>query len=179
MGERGAMGSTAERTSLMSLHFAAKTAARADQAGSSRRRCAYSFMVLLQPAALMTMVSTLAASKVAIIFLAYSAAVASRPEWTMSAPQQPCDLGMITSKPSAARTRAVAALTCAKKASRTQPESMPTRPRDLLLDATVRGSEWKGLSGTGGSRASIDWRRAGKSLSRPEERTSDCRPVRW
>ena len=65
------MGSTAERTSLMSLHFAEKAAARADQAGSSRRRWAYSFMVLPQPAALMTMVSTLAASKVAIIFFAY------------------------------------------------------------------------------------------------------------
>src|ERR1700748_1060239 len=108
MGERGVMGSTAERASLMPLHFAEKTAARADQVGSSRRRCAYSFMVLPQPAALMTIVSTFAASKMVIIFFAYAAAGASRPEWTMSAPQQPCDLGMMTSKPSAARTRAVA-----------------------------------------------------------------------
>src|SRR5580658_9998913 len=111
MGERGAMGSTVERTSLMSLHLAEKAAARADHVGSSRRRCAYSFMVLPQPAALMTIVSMLAASNVAIIFFAYSAAEASRPEWTMSAPQQPCDCGMMTSNPSAARTRAVAALT--------------------------------------------------------------------
>src|SRR5580658_5695082 len=107
------MSSTAARTSLMSLHLAEKAAARADHVGSARRRCAYSFMVLPQPAALMTMVSTLADSKVAIILLAYATAGASRPEWTISAPQQPCDGGMMTSKPSAARPRAVAALTCA------------------------------------------------------------------
>src|ERR1700761_3660318 len=124
MGERGAIGSrgsTGERISLMSLHLAENAAARTDHAGSSRRRWAYSFMVLPQPAALMTMVSTLAASKVVIIFFAYAAAGASRPEWTMRAPQQLCDCGMMTSKPSAARTRAVAAVECEKKASCTQP----------------------------------------------------------
>ena len=66
-GCRSACGSSSHSTSEMSLHFAENAAARAAQAGSSRSRWPYSFMVDPQPAELMTMVSTLAFSKAAII----------------------------------------------------------------------------------------------------------------
>ena len=53
----------------------------------------------------------------------------ARPECSDSAPQQPWPAGMITSQPSAASTRAVAALTSGKKTCCTQPVSMPTTAR--------------------------------------------------
>src|SRR5665213_1749026 len=159
----------------MSLQCAAKALARADHSGSSRNRCPYSFIVLPQPAALMTMVSTLAASKVAIRRFAKSAACSSRPEWTIRAPQHPCCRGITTSKPSAARTRAVAALTCAKNASCTQPLSIPTRPRNAVpvCGRTVRGSAWNGFRGTGGSRSSMACKRRGRSFRAPPARVGE------
>jgi hypothetical protein len=47
----------------------------------------------------------------------------------MRAPQQGWSEGAMTSQPSAARTRAVAALTWEKKTDWTHPVSMPTRRR--------------------------------------------------
>src|SRR5271154_986465 len=134
-----------QRTSVMSLHLAEKAAARAAHWGSSRRRWPYSFMVEPQPAALMTMVSTLAASNMAMMVRAMAAAWSSRPEWTMRAPQQGWFSGVITSQPSAARTRAVAALTWEKKTDWTQPASMPTRKRGAVLGATGRGMTRVGI----------------------------------
>ncbi len=60
MDGAAAIDGTLQRTSVMSLHFAEKAWARAAHCGSSRRRWPYSFIVEPQPAALMTMVSTLA-----------------------------------------------------------------------------------------------------------------------
>ena len=133
-GQRIARGdrlASSQRISEMSLHFAEKAAARAAHAGSSRRRWPYSFMVEPQPAALMTMVSTLAASKMAMMLACHGGGLvfeAGVDHEGAAAGLVAC--GMMTSKPSAARTRAVAALTCGKKTCCTQPVSMPTRRRD-------------------------------------------------
>jgi hypothetical protein len=67
-----------------------------------------------QPAALMTIASTPARSKVSIMARARSIACGSWPACTISAPQQPWSDGAITSQPSARSTRTVAAFTSAK-----------------------------------------------------------------
>ena len=82
-----------------------------------------------QPAALTTTWSTPAASKVSMAALANAWASASRPACRLRAPQQPWVDGATTSQPSAARTRAVAALTSGKNTRWTQPVSIPTRRR--------------------------------------------------
>jgi hypothetical protein len=73
----------------MSRHFAAKARRRSAYRGSSRSRWPYSFIVDPQPAALMTTVSTLAASNASIVRRARVRRL-SRPAWTISAPQQRC-----------------------------------------------------------------------------------------
>src|SRR6185437_1241443 len=89
----------------------------------------YSFIADPQPAELTTIASTPAASNVVMVRCANRMASSARPECKESAPQQPCPRGMITSQPSAASTRAVAALTCGKNTDCTQPVSMPTTAR--------------------------------------------------
>ena len=100
----------------------------------------YSFMAEPHPAELTTIASTAACSKVAIVRRAKAAASASRPECSDSAPQQPCPRGMITSQPSAASTRAVAAFTCGKNTDCTHPVSMPTTARRAPIAGTRSGS---------------------------------------
>jgi hypothetical protein len=97
-------------------------AARAKEAPNS-------FIAEPHPAELITTVSTPARSNSAIVCSANLAASAARPECSDSAPQQPWPGGTITSQPSAASTRAVAALTPEKKTCWTQPVSMPTTAR--------------------------------------------------
>ena len=134
-GLRGAIGGKLAENLGDVFALCGEGAARAAHCGSSRRRWPYSFMVEPQPAALMTMVSTLAASKMAMMLRAMAAACSSRPEWTIRAPQQGWSSGVMTSQPSAARTRAVAALTWEKKTCWTQPVSMPTRRRGVAAVA--------------------------------------------
>ncbi len=76
------------------MHFAENAMARSAQAGSSRSRWPYSFIDDPHPAELITMASTWAASKTAIIFFARVMASSSNPECTISAPQQPCSRGI-------------------------------------------------------------------------------------
>ena len=92
------------------------------------------------PAELTTTASTPACSNRAIVRRAKAAASASRPECSDSAPQQPCPRGMITSQPSAASTRAVAAFTCGKNTDCTHPVSMPTTARRVPSAGTRSGS---------------------------------------
>ena len=73
--------------------------------------------------------STPACSNVAMVARANAAASARRPPCSDKAPQHPCPGGQMTSQPSAARTRAVAAFTCGKKTCCTHPVSMPTTAR--------------------------------------------------
>ncbi len=72
---------------------------------------AYSFIAEPQPAELTMIASTSACSKVSISWRANVAASARLPSCSDSAPQQPCPAGTMTSHPSLASTRAVAALT--------------------------------------------------------------------
>ena len=75
----------------------------------------------------------------------------SRPAWTESAPQQPCG-GATTSKPSAARTRAVAALTSGKTALWTQPVRRPTRARRVPARGRERRNVARGRASAARSR---------------------------
>ena len=93
-----------------------------------------------QPAELTTTASTPACSNMAIVRRANALASASRPECSDSAPQQPWPRGMITSQPSAASTRAVAALTRGKNTDCTHPVSMPTTARRVPSAGTRPGS---------------------------------------
>ncbi len=67
------------RTSVMSLHFAAKALARSAYFGSSRSKWPYSFTLEPQPAAFVTMVSTFACSNASMVFLASARAPSSSP----------------------------------------------------------------------------------------------------
>ena len=82
-----------------------------------------------QPAALMITASTWASSNRSIVCRASCTACSSSPACTSRAPQQDCAAGATTSHPSAASTRAVAALTCGKNTRCTQPSNSPTRHR--------------------------------------------------
>src|SRR5215218_10399807 len=149
-GCRGAAGPSSTSSSDRSRTRSEKAAARSAQAGSSRSRWPYSFMAEPQPAALTTTWSTPAASKVSMAALANAWASASRPACRLRAPQQPWPAGATTSQPSAARTRAVAALTSGKNTRWTQPVSIPTRRRGrgdlghLLAGAEGRGQPLHG-----------------------------------
>ena len=70
--------------------------------------------------------STPACSNTSIARRAKARASGSRPACSASAPQQPCARGATTSQPSAASTRTVASLTCAKASRCTQPVRSPT-----------------------------------------------------
>ncbi len=87
-----------------------------------------------------TIASTPARSNSAMVRPANLAASAGRPACSDSAPQQPWPGGTITSQPSAASTRAVAALTPGKKTCWTQPVSMPTTARRWPLAGMRAGS---------------------------------------
>ena len=78
-----------------------------------------------QPAELTTIASTPASSNTEIVAFASRSACAERPACSDSAPQHPWSRGMITSQPSAASTRAVAAFTPGKNTDCTHPVSMP------------------------------------------------------
>ena len=120
-----------------------------------------------QPAELTTIVSTPARSNVSIVRRAKAAASASRPECSDSAPQQPWLRGMITSQPSIASTRAVAAFTCGKNTDWTHPVSMPTTARRGPRAATCSGSRAVAFAG-GASRSaapSAGDRRPGRLLA--------------
>ena len=109
--------------------------------------------------------------------LANAWASASRPAWRLRAPQQPWPDGATTSQPSAARTRAVAALTSGKKTRWTQPVSIPTRRR--------RGPVAGVTSGTGSSRPSagvsrsMAESRSGSRSSSPARLARAPTPERW
>ena len=130
-----------------------------------------------QPAELTTIASTPARSNVSIVCRAKAFASASRPECSDSAPQQPWPRGMITSHPSVARTRAVAAFTCGKNTDWTHPVSMPTTARRGPRAATRSGSRTPadvgGASFTAAPR--VGESRPGRLL-RASRRSS---PVRW
>ncbi len=156
-GCRRATGPISARNSARSRTWPLISAARsvhpAAPVGSSRSARAssrsYSFIAEPQPAELTTIASTPACSNVAIVRWAKAAASASRPECSDSAPQQPWSRGMITSHPSAASTRAVAAFTCGKNTDCTHPVSMPTTARREPSAGTRRGSL---LAAAGGMR---------------------------
>ena len=81
--------------------------------------------------------------------LANAWASASRPAWRLRAPQQPWPAGATTSQPSAARTRAVAALTSGKKTRWTQPVSIPTRRRRVPVGRGDLGDRLEAAEGRG------------------------------
>ncbi len=142
-GWRGATGPSSARNSDRSRTRALSAAARPAQPRSCPSRPSsrsYSFMAEPQPAELTTIASTPARSNVSIVCRAKATASASRPECSDSAPQQPWPRGMITSQPSVARTRAVAAFTCGKNTDWTHPVSMPTTARRGPRAATRSGS---------------------------------------
>ena len=72
-----------------------------------------------------------------------------------SAPQQPCAAGMTTSQPSAASTRAVAALTPGKNSRCTQPVSIPTTARRGRRAPRTRSGRRLGPAAACGARPSI------------------------
>src|SRR5215472_6047240 len=166
--------SSSERTSLMSLHFAENLRARSAYSRSSRSKCPYSFTLEPQPAALVTMVSTLARSKASIVCLANSMAAASSPACTSNAPQQVCACGATTSQPSAVSTRVVAAFTRGKNSRCTQPRSSPTRRRFSPTARVTSGTASSGVSL--GSSASIICHFFGSSLVRRKPRMRACNP---
>ena len=166
----------------MSRHLAANAAARAAYRGSSRSRCPYSFRVDPQPAALITIASTPASagSNASMKRRASASASVSRPECIISAPQQPCAWGITTSQPSAASTRAVAALTSLKKTRCTQPSSRATRRRRAPRAGTTAGIEDQMPSNViGGATASMARSRAGSRRNSPLARSSRWIPRRW
>ena len=97
--------------------------------GRRASRAPYSFSDEPQPAALTTMASIPAPRTCRSAARRTAAPRPRRPLCTHSAPQQPCPRGITTSQPSAASTRAVAALTSGKNAPWTQPVSMPDHGR--------------------------------------------------
>ena len=119
-------------------------------------------------------------------------ASASRPLWTLSAPQQPCRRGITTSQPSAASTRAVAALTSGKNAPCTQPVSMPTTARrapaggDPLRQPArpgpAGGASASIAASVGASRSSSPLRRTSRlqagPLVRPQRPAQQPQPAR-
>src|SRR3954454_14457253 len=145
-GWRSATGPSSARNSATSRTRSANASARPAQPGSSASRSAYSFMLDPQPAALTTTVSTPAASKVSMVARANRAASSSRPLCTDNAPQQPWAGGTMTSQPSAASTRAVAALTPGKNSPWTQPVSSPTTARRAPTAGTRPGSRSRRVS---------------------------------
>ena len=167
------------RNSAKSRTFALSAAARSAHAGSSASSSAYSFMADPQPAELTTIASTSACSNVSMACRAKPAASPARPECSDSAPQHPCPRGMTTSQPSAARTRAVAMLTCGKKTDCTQPVSMPTTARRGPCAATRSGSRPAGTAATGFGARFIAAPRTGETRAgSPLRATSRSRPVR-
>jgi hypothetical protein len=119
-----------------------------------------------QPAELTTIASTPARSNVSMVCRAKAIASASRPACSDSAPQQPWPRGMITSHPSVARTRAVAAFTCGKNTDWTHPVSMPTTARRGPRAATRSGSRTPADGGGASFMAapSVGESRAGRPL---------------
>ena len=131
------------------------------------------------PAELTTTASTPACSNRVIVRWAKAAASASRPECSESAPQQPCPRGMITSQPSAASTRAVAAFTCGKNTDCTQPVSMPTTARRVPSAGTRSGSGRAAAAETPGGASRKAAPRMGETRSGRLDRASlRSRPVR-
>src|ERR687897_869505 len=127
-GFRCATGPSSCKNSETSRTLALKASALSAYSGSSRSRYPYSFIVEPQPAALTITLSNSRSSKVSMVLRAKSRDSSSRPAWVERAPQHPCS-GAMTSQPSAARTRTVAAFTGEKKTLCTQPG------RDALHDA--------------------------------------------
>ena len=115
-------------SSETSRTFAARAAARSCHTGSCRKSRSTSRRWEPQPAAFTATRSTPACSNASIARRARTRACSRRPECACRAPQQGSS-GVTTSKPSAARTRAVAALTSPKTTDWTQPGSRPTRAR--------------------------------------------------
>ena len=165
------------RTSETSRTRSANDRARSAYRASSESRSAYSFIVEPHPAALTTTESTPSRSKVSISALAKRWASAARPLCAERAPQQPCAAGAITSKPSAERTRVVAALTPGKNSRCTQPSSIPTVPRRGPLAGVRSGT----LSGrlSGGARASMEARVGEMRCSTTVLRRSRDSPLIW
>src|SRR5215469_12760053 len=146
-----------------------------------------SFMAEPHPAELTTIVSTPARSNSAIARSANLAASAARPECSDSAPQQPWPGGTITSQPSVASTRAVAALTPAKKTCCTQPVSMPTTARrsDPGREPGLPGSRLGGepqrpgeLGGVPGRGAALDQAVEPGPLGNAERAGQGAEPLR-
>ncbi len=119
----GARGGVSASSSPTSRTLEANASAR-----SSPRSQPSSFRCDPQPDVLTTTRSTFA--NASINLRANALPSSRRPACTDSAPQHPCG-GATTSKPSAARTRAVAALTSGKTALWTQPVRRPTRARRM------------------------------------------------
>ncbi len=107
------------------------------------------------------------------------AASATRPECSDSAPQQPCDRGMITSQPSAASTRAVAALTAGKNTDCTHPVSIPTTARRVPSAATRSGSRPGGVGRDAGASRSACSAAGETRPTRPVLASRRSTPVRW
>ena len=124
----------------MSRTLAANARARSDHRGSPARSSPYSFIDEPHPAAFTATSSTPARSKMAMVRRAKRRASESRPACSASAPQQPCSRGAMTSQPSAARTRTLAALTFGKTIRCTQPVSRPTESRRLPSAAVRSGT---------------------------------------
>ena len=155
---RARCASGSASSSETSRTLAAIAAARSPQTGSSLKRRSTSRRCEPQPAALTAIRSTPAASNASMAARARTRACSRRPEWACSAPQQG-SCGVTTSKPSAASTRAVAALTSPNTTDCTQPASRPTRARGVPSAARFAGpwrrtfhggaSSPSGLSGPG------------------------------
>ena len=125
-GWRGARGSTPARNSPRSRTRAENAAARSAQAGSSPSTCPSSFRCEPQPDGVHD--HGLDALERLDQPAGEARPSSPRPACSESAPQQPWG-GATTSYPSAASTRAVAALTEPNTTDCTQPVRMPTRPR--------------------------------------------------
>ena len=118
-GCRVARGRASASSSPTSRTFSAKRSARSSPSSQPS-----SFKCDPQPDELTTTSST--SSRASMSRRAKRLPSSSRPACTESAPQQPCG-GATTSKPSAARTRAVAAFTSENTPRCTQPVRSPTR----------------------------------------------------
>ena len=152
---------------------------RRPASGESANSRSYSFIADPQPAELTTIASTPAASNVSIVRCANLTASAARPECSDSAPQQPCERGMITSQPSAASTRAVAALTRGKNTDCTHPVSMPTTARRAPRAATRSGNRPGGIGRAAGGASRSACSAAGETRpTRPVRAISRSAPVR-
>ena len=159
--------------------MALSAAARSAHSGSSASSSAYSFIAEPQPAELTTIASAPACSNISIACRAKPAASPVRPECNDSAPQHACPRGMTTSQPSAARTRAVAMLTCGKNTDCTHPVSMPTTARRVPRAGTRSGSRPAGTGAPGFGARFIAAPRTGETRpGSPLRATSRSSPVR-